>query len=330
MHILKVRNVHAALPEGISLLCRNGYERDSRYGRVIKMDGPVVTEYGNPWERVIFGEERDFNPFLNLFEAIYLLAGRDDVFFLSQYAKKMKEFSDDGKTFHGSYGRRWRSWFKIDQIQIIIDELSANKDNRRCVLQMWDATRDLGKKGVDFPCNTHVYFSINRENELEMTVCNRSNDILFGAYNTNAVCFSILQEYIAMGIGVSMGKYWQMSNDYHAYLNVFTPLTPLADRCADPYRVQYNPYMTESIESTRIVDTPIKEWTEDLHMWFSDPYKVGIRSKFFKKVATPMYAAHKAHKKGETAEAIKIIDNQMDLRFDWAIASKEWLTRRLK
>lgn len=330
MQILKVRNVHDALPKGIDLLCREGYERDSRYGKVIKMNCPVVTEYAAPWERVIFWAERDANPFLHLFESLYFLAGRDDVFFLKQFSKKIEEFSDNGKTFFGSYGRRWRSWFKIDQIQTVIDILKNNPNDRRCVLQMWDAAKDLGEEGKDHPCNTQIYFNINKENELDMSVLQRSGDMVWGIHGANAVHMSVLQEYVAAGIESPIGRYYQFTNDYHAYLNVFTPLIPLADRTEDPYRVQHNPYMIDAVEPTQIVDTPIKEWTENLHLWFNDPYKVGIRSNFFKRVATPMYAAHKAHKEGKTEQAIKIIEEQMHLKGDWRLAAKQWLERRRK
>lgn len=329
MHLLKVRNVHEALPNGIDLLCRSGYERDSRYGKVIKMEAPVTTFYSHPWERVVFWQERDANPFLHLFEALYLLAGRNDVEFLRQFAKRMEQFSDDGITFHGGYGKRWRSWFKIDQIQIIIDTLKKNKDDRRCVLEMWSTQHDLGKEGKDFPCNTHVYFSVNREKELDMTVCCRSNDIIWGAYGANSVCFSILQEYIATGIGIAMGRYWQISNDYHAYLDVFTPLVGLAGRANCPYRTKFSPYDLMGVEPTMIVDAPLKEWDEDLKMWFVDPFKIGLRSSFFRRIATPMYAAHKAYKTKDNKQALEIVNTQMPPKSDWTLAVKEWLERRL-
>ena len=336
MHLLKVRNVQQALPDGIDLLIRQGYERDSRYGRVIKMDGPVATEYNNPQERVLFFTERDANPFLHLFEILFYLAGRDDVFFMKQFAKRMEQFSDDGKTFHGSYGRRWRSWFKdgkapIDQIQIIINTLKNNPDDRRCVLQMWDVTRDLGKKGVDFPCNTHAYLSINKKGSLDMTVCQRSGDIIWGVYGANAVHFSGLQEYIAVGIGVKIGNYRQVTNDFHAYLDVFDPLRSLSDKARDPFRtLDNNPYTKGLVSITPIVDTPIKEWTEDLMMWMNDPFKVGLRSNFFLRVATPMYEAHLAYRKKEYDRALEILNTQIVGNGDWKIASIEWIQRRKK
>ena len=63
---------------------------------------------------------------------------------------------------------------------------------------MWDAKQDLSHRNEskDLPCNTHVYFSI-REGFLDMTVCNRSNDLIWGCCGANAVHMSFLQEYVA-------------------------------------------------------------------------------------------------------------------------------------
>ena len=35
-------------------------------------------------------------------------------------------------------------------------------------------------KSKDVPCNTHAYFAINAEGSLDLTVCNRSNDLVWG------------------------------------------------------------------------------------------------------------------------------------------------------
>ena len=64
--------------------------------------------------------------------------------------------------------------------------------------------------------NTNIYFKI-RENKLKMTVCCRSNDMLWGAYGVNVVHMSVLQEYMATMIGVEMGEYRQISDSFHIY-----------------------------------------------------------------------------------------------------------------
>lgn len=330
MKVIEVRNVHEALPEGLSLLTQWGTKRASRYGDVLVSEVPVTTHYLKPRERVLFWKDRDANPFFHLFESLHMLAGRDDVAFLSQFAKRMETFSDDGKTFHGAYGKRWVSWFGIDQIQQVIGMLRANPLERRCVIQMWDTNKDLGRAGKDFPCNTQIYVWISPSDTLDMTVCNRSNDIIWGAYGANAVHMSILQEYIAAGVERPVGSYWQMSNNFHAYLDTFEPLQCLANSAKDPFRHESNcPYTTGFVTVTDIVDLDIKTWTEDLHLWMDDPTKVGLRSQFFKRVATPLFMAHRAHKSGDTVAALDIVNSQC-LEGDWKVACIEWLERRVK
>lgn len=349
MRLISVRNVQAALPAGLDYLDKCGVKRESRYGDVIVSPCPVTTHYWNPRERVIFWAERDANPFFHLFESLWMLAGRNDVAYLTQFVKRMKEFSDDGVIFHGAYGHRWQNHFlmkdpeqpgmndvprpemSIDQVATIIKMLKNNPDERRCVLQMWDAEVDLGRDGKDLPCNTQAYFLVN-DGKLDMTVCNRSNDMIWGAYGANAVHFSFLQEYMAAGIGVPVGGYWQMSNNFHVYdTEDLAKVRPLIDQAPDPFRSQVNdPYQAHKIEPFPLVSTPLGEWQQDLGMFLDEGVVIGLRDPFFRKVATPMYMAHRALKEGDAPArfelALEIIQNCRSE--DWRMASEQWILRR--
>ena len=94
--------------------------QESRSGSVIEFPSPVTTTYKRPEERVLFYKNRDANPFFHLFESIWMLAGRDDVKYLSNFNKRMEEYSDDGHTLHGAYGYRWREYFLTDQLDWIV------------------------------------------------------------------------------------------------------------------------------------------------------------------------------------------------------------------
>src|SRR3989304_1089903 len=119
MQVLRVRNVHEALPLGIAMLEEFGSRGESRNGSVLVMDEPVTTVYERPRERVIFWNERDANPFFHFYEGLWMLGGRNDVKSLTRFVKRMESYSDDGKTFHGAYGYRWRNHFHFDQLAII-------------------------------------------------------------------------------------------------------------------------------------------------------------------------------------------------------------------
>lgn len=334
MEILKVRNPHQGLPELLDRIDHIGVVRDSRNGPVIMFPEPTVIVYEKPRERVLFWPEREANPFFHLMESLWMIASRRDVKFVEQFVKRMRNFSDDGKNFHAAYGHRWRKHFGKDQLSEIINNLRNNKDCRRQVLGMWDVRRDLSQPGLDIPCNLSTTFQVNHKNELDMVVHNRSNDSMMGALGANVVHFSILQEYLSTGIGIPVGRYWQVSSNLHCYISDFEKFKVLADQAADPYRdhalIPRCPYTAGEVETTEIVDQEIPIWEEDLKMWMKNPKKVGLRSHFFLRVATPMFMAHKAHKKKDTKGAIEIIETQMPARSDWKKAAKEWLERRLK
>lgn len=328
MRVYHVRNVNEALPVVLTAL-RYGHEvAESRNGPVVRFDCPVATVYANPMERVLFSVVRNANPFFHFFESLWMLAGQNDVAFLTQFVKRMSDYSDDGRTFHGAYGARWRWHFGRDQVAAVIATLIADPSSRRAVISMWDPIADqvaVVRGGKDVPCNTTIYFNIVG-GQLNMTVCCRSNDLLWGAYGANAVHMSMLQEYVARFVGVDVGTYTQISNDLHVYSNVLDvfsddALTLIQDCGTSDY---YN-------KAFPLVPRPLfgpgegGAWYEDLRAFFNGNTKK-LTTPYFRTVAVPMLNAwyhrrnlEKAHSYAEWIEAE-----------DWRLACRTWLNRNIK
>lgn len=329
MHLIQARNVHEALPIALSMLKTEGVHRDSRNGPVCMFTMPVTTLYEKPEERVIFWRERDANPFFHLYESLWMLAGRNDVASLTRFVPRMKDFSDDGETFHGAYGYRWRNHFGFDQLADIANRLRANPDDRRQVLAMWDGNVDLheqaGKK--DLPCNTQAMFSVSAGGYLNMMVTNRSNDIILGAYGANAVHFSYLQEYMAHRVGVPMGCYWQVSNNFHAYVADLQKVQPIiAPRnviMRDP-----NPYQ-QLVHIPLINGTPVDEWDAQLDAFLADDMSIGM-DMFFRRVAFPIVRAHTLFKMSKDLKRFNEVYQELGECKDsaWRAACIEWMVRR--
>ena len=326
MKTFKVRNVHEALERGIDSIRAIGIKQESRNGDTLEFPEPVTTTYLNPTERVLFQEERDANPFFHLMESLWMLAGRNDVRFVTQYVKTMSDFSDDGTTFNGAYGYRWRHHFNIDQLPIIIRRLKENPEDRRCVLAMWDGFHDLDLDTKDQPCNTSIYFKI-RDGKLNMTVCNRSNDMIWGAYGANAVHFSVLQEYMASMIGVDVGVYNQVSDSLHVYMN------SVWDKVKEMDRSMINPYDQGDTTPYPIVKDPVT-WDSELYTFMfmaEDSYTpdMGHRwmNPFFPEVAIPVDFAYKLYKAGKIQKALDEL-NKCKAE-DWRIACTMWIMRRV-
>lgn len=339
MQIIDVRNAHEALPQGLRLLGLKGVHRESRNGPVMVVPEPVATVYRCPTERVVFWEDRDANPFFHLYESLWMLAGRRDIQPLVNYVKRMVDYSDDGVTLHDAYGYRWRSAFGKDQLGIIADRLRKDPDDRRCVLQMWEAAIDLGRQGKAVPCNTTATFQIN-QGALDLTVFCRSNDIIWGAYGANAVQFGTLLEYMAAWIEVPIGIYTQVSVNWHAYIEGMESLRRLAGEEAS---LHGNPY-SSTVRVCPLITEPgfgqIAHFNDELTQLFMDvdthfvrflpnPPRSGMS--LFTLNTYHVLMAHECYRSLAAPErydqALRIL-GMADQSVDWVVAAKEWITRR--
>ena len=349
MRVIEARNVHQAFPKGLRLLEQYGVERASRNGPVKVAPWPVTTVYARPYERVLFWAERDANPAFHLYEALWMLAGRDDVAPLTRYVKDFGRFSDDGVTLHGAYGHRWKR--PKDQLAIIADRLTDDPNDRRCVLQMWDVERDLGRVGKDAPCNTTAVFQCDADGRLDLTVFCRSNDIVWGAYGANAVHFGFLLEYMALWIGCPIGTYRQVSVNWHSYVDVFeqnikilgsafkgmyaepTPIPdPYVDRRVRSIPLLEQRYAEAPHEIITRVDTMIAELLVHAETEFAFPRIAADEAPFFD-VAHAVLRAHHAWRTlaapERYEEALRIL-SAADPQADWIVAATDWTLRRQK
>lgn len=346
MIVWDVRNVNYALANGISHMHQWGVREPSRAGDVLRELMPVTTVYEKPVERVMFHPWRDANPFFHLVEAMYFLAGRDDLASLTKYVSTFGQFSDDGATVPGSYGKRWRDWFGRDQLDRAVEQLRMNVRDRRVVIQMWDGHVDINRAeagGKDVPCNlTATLFET--DGALNLSVYCRSNDMVLGAYGANAVHFSFLLEYLAARIGLEVGKYWQTSVNFHAYTETAgAPDSFQLEDGTDPYtrgEVESFPLFKDFDElPARATGLSLDLYREtiiaqDLAVFFDEGAYAAAqmcRWPFLSRIAIPMALAHRHWKRNKGEDrftgALEILA-QMPERNDWRRACEEWIGRR--
>lgn len=321
---LTVRNVNTAFGEVFWKIrhYRNEVE-ETRNGPVIAFPEPVITTYEFPTERVLFHSLRDANPVFHLMESIWMLAGRRDVAFPDLFNSKLKQYSDNGRTFNAAYGYRWRKHFDYDQLVEIVKLLRRDKSTRQAVMQIWDPD-DLKRKTKDKACNTQVLFDC-RGGRLNMTVFNRSNDIWYGAYGANAVHFSFMQEFVASSIEMKVGVYRQVSNNLHLYTELYDAAVLLN---TPPNHEEYDKYIQGLARPTPIMlnndyagflldcekfcDAPTNQFAKYKHPWF-------------KNVALPMAMISKERRNG-TGTGLDWAGKV--LASDWRLATAEWIERR--
>lgn len=177
--------------------------------------------------RLCFLNDRNLNYKFAFVESAWILEGRNDLKVLSRYISSYSQYSDDNETLNGAYGYRLRYYFDQDQIENAIDQLKKNPESRRVVLQIYSVD-DLQKNSKDIPCNTNIYLKI-KKGCLNLTVINRSNDLLLGI-PYNIFVFGILQKYIANRLDISIGLQTQITDNLHLYEKDFKKVSEIIDK----------------------------------------------------------------------------------------------------
>lgn len=282
---------------------------------------PITSHYDCPRERVLFDAKRDANPFFHFMEALWIISGRNDVAWMDQWLSTLKRYSDNGVTFHGAYGARLRAG---TQFEDVLHRLRTEKDTTRAVLQIYDHDSDSAYTGKDMPCNCMIFFGL-QDNKLNMTVLNRSNDMIWGAYGANVVHFSMVQEYIAGHLGCEVGWYEQVSNNAHIY-----PDNEVTARClsfdepiSDWYSEDYHPTVKPF---DRMVSRDPAQWDRELKL-FMQGHDGPWRIAFFAIVAAPMRKAYQQYRQGDYKAAIETVSGSI-IATDWSVACHAWLLRR--
>lgn len=316
--IIRANNVNGAFADVWWRMKGAVREENSRNGKVVVFPEPVITSYKAPQERVLFNPVRDANPVFHLVEALWMLDGRNDVASLLPYNSKYGQYAETDGTVHGAYGYRWRQHFDVDQLWRISFILKSDPTSRQAVLTMWDPDFDLTHAALkDRPCNTQIYFDV-RGGCLNMTVCCRSNDIVWGAYGANVVHFSILQEWLAADLNVPIGTYHQFSNNFHAY----TDLPIVRHLMAWPPQEKYDYYQEERVTIQPLVakGEETREFLWDCEDFFAKG--ASHRTAFFRQLVNPLVSAYHARHVGTPAPV-----DPTDTR-DWMVAFREWCERR--
>lgn len=329
---LEVRNVQEAYRKGLTMIKDVGVTEETRNGPALVMPNPVVTIYSHPMERVLLDPRRDANPFFHFMESFWMLAGARDVASIKVYNGRMGEYSDDGKVYHAAYGFRWRNHFAldgegipgaVDQVAEVIKALRNEPTSRRVVLQIWDPLSDLGRSGKDFPCNTQCIFR-RIDSNLDMTLVNRSNDAIWGAYGSNAVHFSILQEYIAAMTGADVGRLYQWSNNLHAYEATLDKAASIDVEASMRYQ---SLGVTPLFQSWRDTEEALSEITK---LWEGSQ---DLRPGSMTLIGYQTYQTYKlvwaAWKQYGAITALDILEHN-ECGPDWRVAAAEWLARRIK
>ncbi|MFO8038280.1 MAG: thymidylate synthase [Sodalinema sp.] len=177
------------------------------------------TQHDSQWQELInlMAIVTDEPPEFYFPDPNYLPVSRD---FVADYVGQIQDdaVSKDGVKY--TYGQRLRSWFGVDQIQQVVQQLRDNPDSARAVMSLWDAQQD-GQANGSPPCLNHIWTRIV-DGELSLTATFRSND-MFGAWVANAMGLRALQQHlretleVQAGLNLDLGPLITISESAHIY-----------------------------------------------------------------------------------------------------------------
>jgi thymidylate synthase len=170
--------------------------------------------------------------------------GRNDVEYISKFAKFWESIKNDDDTVNSSYGYLLfnnKNEHGITQYRWALESLAQDKDSRQAVLHFNLPTHQRsGNK--DFVCTMYGIFQI-RNNKLNFTVSMRSNDVILGL-PTDIAFFSILQSQMLSHLKshagypeLEMGTYTHIANSSHIYERHFEVAKKMITKKIEPVSI---------------------------------------------------------------------------------------------
>jgi thymidylate synthase len=200
----------------ISRVYRAGRAVTRRTDPTTELPGESFT-ITDPAQRCIVVPHRNNNVSASIAEALWTVAGRDDVAFIEPYLPRAADFSDDGTTWRGAYGPRIRSHFRVDQLDEARQLLLHDSLTRRAVVSLFDPSCDYEDMSTkDVPCNNWLHF-LRVGDCLDLSIAVRSLDLIWGFSGSDSFLWSIVHELMASWVGLKVGRQHWFVGSCHVY-----------------------------------------------------------------------------------------------------------------
>lgn len=138
---------------------------------------------------------------------------------LDEFVQKIKDDENFAKK-HGNlgpvYGKQWRNFGGIDQLEKLINDLKNNKNSRRLIISAWNPP--LIKDMALPPCHCFMQFYVSSDNKLSCQLYQRSADIFLGV-PFNIASYSLFAMMIAQVTNLELGDFVHTLGDAHIYSN---------------------------------------------------------------------------------------------------------------
>ena len=169
----------------------------------------------NPMDNLIEDQDRNWKWDYAEAEWQWYLSGDRNIKKLGELYGKVpeiwKRMANKKGDVNSNYGWQWK---RNHQLDAVIDILKENPNTRQAAISIYDA-KEIMHYYHDTPCTYAVQFTV-LNNELNMSVVMRSNDLWYGFCN-DQYCFSKLQELVATEVGLPIGTYYHFAHNLHLY-----------------------------------------------------------------------------------------------------------------
>ena len=141
---------------------------------------------------------------------------------LAQYVEKIKEdksFADIHGDLGPVYGKQWRNFNGVDQLNEVIKNLKENPFSRRHIITAWNPA-EVDNMALP-PCHAFFQFYVSADKKyLSCQLYQRSADIFLGV-PFNIASYAVLLEMVAKVTGYIPKDFVHTLGDAHIYSNHF-------------------------------------------------------------------------------------------------------------
>lgn len=134
---------------------------------------------------------------------------------IQQDAEFAKQWGELGPV----YGKQWRNFSGIDQLEWVINEIKNNPTSRRLIVSAWNPAEieEMAKAGLP-PCHTLFQFYVSHNNKLSCQLYQRSADLFLGV-PFNIASYALLTMMVAQVCNLELGDFVHTFGDVHIYNN---------------------------------------------------------------------------------------------------------------
>jgi len=136
-----------------------------------------------------------------------------------QQIKNDNEFAKQWGELGPVYGKQWRNFSGIDQLQWVVNEIKTNPTSRRLIVSAWNPAEieEMAKAGLP-PCHTLFQFYVSHDNRLSCQLYQRSADLFLGV-PFNIASYALLTMMVAQVCDLQLGDFVHAFGDVHIYNN---------------------------------------------------------------------------------------------------------------